>query len=190
METMTMKPAVRGADSDPHRLIEVEYLYLDLDSCSRCSGTDHNLHAAIQALEPVFTATGTTVRLRSTLVNSEEQARELRFISSPTIRIDGLDIAAELIETECADCGELCGCGERVDCRVWRYRGDDYNQAPTGLIIEALVAAIASPRAPSVATPSLEIPENLRRVFAARAINDATAAQGLCCSAETAAGCC
>ena len=42
METMTNQPAVHGAEAAPHRLIEVEYLYLDLDSCSRCRATDHN----------------------------------------------------------------------------------------------------------------------------------------------------
>jgi hypothetical protein len=190
METMTNQPAVHGAEAAPHRLIEVEYLYLDLDTCSRCRATDHNLRAAIEVLEPVFAAARTAVRLRSMLVNSEEQARELGFASSPTIRIDGADIAGELVESECADCGELCGCGAGVDCRVWRYRGADYEQAPTGLIVEALAAAVGGFRPPPAAALSFEVPENLKRVFAARAAgSDGDVPESACCSAGEAASC-
>lgn len=149
------------------------------------------MRAAIEALEPVFAATGTAVRLRSMLVNSQKQARELRFASSPTIRIDGVDIAGELVEFECADCGELCGCGAGVDCRVWRYRGQDYEQAPAGLIVEALAAAVGGFRPPPAAALSFEVPGNLKRVFAARAAGSAgDAPESACCPAEAAASCC
>jgi hypothetical protein len=42
--------------------------------------------------------TNTTRRIH---VRSVEQARELRFVSSPTIRVNGRDIASEPLESEC-----------------------------------------------------------------------------------------
>ena len=39
---------------------------------------------------------------------SLEQARELRFAISPTIRVDGRDISPEPLESECGPNG--CGC--------------------------------------------------------------------------------
>ena len=61
---------------------------------------------------------GASIEVRKTLVETEEQARVLGFVSSPTIYVNGHDIAGELIESSCAECGELCGCGGEVDCRV------------------------------------------------------------------------
>jgi hypothetical protein len=42
---------------------------------------------------------------RKTLVETAEQARELLFVSSPTLRINGRDIALELKESPCGSGG-------------------------------------------------------------------------------------
>jgi hypothetical protein len=44
------------------------------------------------------------VSVTKTLVGGEAQARALGFVSSPTIRIDGVDIAGELVESACDSC--------------------------------------------------------------------------------------
>ncbi len=117
----------------PARTVEIDFLYLDLTACSRCVGSDESLRAALDLVRPALAATGVDVALRKTLVASEEQARALRFVSSPTIRVNGRDIAGALQESACADCGDLCGCGEETDCRVWTYEGRAYTEAPVGL---------------------------------------------------------
>jgi hypothetical protein len=66
----------------------------------------------------VLDATGAAVEVRKTLVETAAQARELRFVSSPIIRINGRDLAFELKESSCGS--EACtdGCGDQIACRV------------------------------------------------------------------------
>ncbi|MDP9439371.1 MAG: DUF2703 domain-containing protein [Actinomycetota bacterium] len=123
------------------RTVEVDYLYLDLTTCSRCRASDAGLDAAVEIVRPALDAVRATIEVRKTLVETEEQARALGFVSSPTIRVNGRDIAGEEpIESSCQECGELCGCDGGVDCRVWDYRGELHTEAPIGLIVEALLA--------------------------------------------------
>src|SRR5688500_18602925 len=80
-------------------------------------------------------------------VQSVEQARELRFVSSPTVRVNGRDIASEPLESECG--ADACGCGPGVSCRVWRYRGREYKEAPVGLIIDAALSELYAEATPA-----------------------------------------
>ena len=88
-------------------------------------------------------------------------------MSSPTIRVNGRDIAPEPRESECGADG--CGCGPGASCRVWRYRGRDYAAAPVGLIVDAVLAELygGSDATDPPAAP-YELPDNLERVFAAK----------------------
>ena len=154
--------------------VEVDFLYLDLTTCYRCLGSDAALDAAVEIVRPVLDMMGASIEVRKTLVETEEQARALGFVSSPTIKVNGRDIAGELIESSCSECGELCGCAGGVDCRVWDYRGERHTEAPTGLIVEAILAEVGpsgtarSERTPE-ATPFVDVPENLERFFAGKA---------------------
>ncbi len=76
----------------------MDFLYLDLTTCSRCVGSDEALEAAVATVWPALDAMGAGVEVRKTLVETEEQALALGFVSSPTIRVNGRDIAGELIE--------------------------------------------------------------------------------------------
>lgn len=80
--------------------------------------------------------------LRKVLIENEEQARRDRFVASPTIRIDGHDIAFEILESRYDSCSELCGCPEGMTCRVWRYGGRECTKAPVELIAEAILREI------------------------------------------------
>src|SRR5262249_43848967 len=51
-----------------------------------------NYEAAVQRVRKVLAAQGIQADLCEIAVNSEEQARQLEFPGSPTIRIDGEDI--------------------------------------------------------------------------------------------------
>ena len=174
--------------SATRRTIEVDFLYLDLTTCSRCRGSDASLRAAVETVRPALDSVGASIEVRKTLVESEEQARALRFVSSPTIRVNGHDIAGELIESSCSECGELCGCDGEVDCRVWDYRGVQHTEAPTGLIVEAILAELGpTGAARSGKTTFVDVPENLKHFFAGTGAIQNTSS---CCSVEEQATCC
>ncbi len=171
----TPPPAPAGAP----RTARVDLLALDLTICGRCIGTSDNLDRALGVARDRLRAEGIDVEVRKTVVTTEEQAERLRFLSSPTIRVDGRDIAFELRENECRDCGDLCGSDGSVDCRVWVWRGREYLDAPVEMIVDAVVrAAREPPRAAAATPPPFVLPDNLRRFFRARASAGGTGAAG------------
>lgn len=56
--------------------------------------------AALRLLRDALAAGGITARIEELLVADERTAHELRFCGSPTIRVDGRDIAADSLGTE------------------------------------------------------------------------------------------
>jgi hypothetical protein len=186
--------APTAAPPAPQGTLDVEFLYLDLTTCTRCQGTRASLTAALAIVQPLLDALGLTTALRSTQVTSAEQAQQLGMVTSPTIRLNGRDIAPELKESTCGPCSDLCG--EATACRVWSYQEEEFADAPVGLILAAIVRELASgvaeaalPGAPAA------VPENLRRFFAGTAESVANACcsdaeQATCCAAEEKAACC
>jgi hypothetical protein len=150
------------------RRLYIEFLYLDLSVCVPCRGTQSSLEEAVSEVSRVLEATGIKVDVRKFHVQTEEQALELGFVSSPTIRINGRDIHLEVKESLCESCGDLCG--DDVECRVWVYRGKEYSVPPKGLIIEAILREVY--REPDEGSVTLtrpeELPENLKRFFSAK----------------------
>src|SRR3954467_12913196 len=102
--------------------LRLEFLFLDLTTCSRCLGADRSLESALDVVREVLQATGVELEVDKILVESAEQARALRFVSSPTIRVDGHDVALELRESSCGS--EACsdGCGGPNTRRAGRGR--------------------------------------------------------------------
>jgi hypothetical protein len=173
MSTMDAAPP----SSEVRRTVAIDFLFLDLSTCGRCSGTGANIETALTAVEGVLRATGARVELRRIHVRSIEQARELEFVSSPTIRVNGRDVAPEMLESECG--ADSCSCAPGASCRLWSYGGREYTEAPVGLIVDAVLSELygGERRADSPAA-AYELPDNLVRVFAA---NDAGAPGGGCC---------
>lgn len=191
MSTCTIQPPAERANVV--RRVAVEFLYIDLTTCSRCLGTDARLEEALALVKPALEVTGVTLELRKVLVESEEQARALRFASSPTIRVDGRDIALEQAESSCGSCGEIAG--RETACRDWVYRGERHTEAPVGMIVEALLGALyGRDVAPEV--PYTDVPDNLTRFFAAKHASVAglpcctPAEQDSCCAPSEKAACC
>ena len=172
-----------STDSPPlARRLTIELLALDLTTCSRCVGTDANIRSALAAVAGVLREAGVEVEVRKIVVKTAEQAEWLRFESSPTLRVNGRDIALELRESPCGECGELCACDD-VNCRVWVWQGKEYFEAPRAMIIDAILHAYAGSDRP-VAAPSrpFRVPENLRQFFAASAVQpQARTATVECC---------
>lgn len=152
------------------RVLQIELLALDLDSCGRCTATGRNLHAAIDDVASQLRESGTDVRVFRRVIDTARAAREHRLSSSPTIRIDGRDIALESRESSCGDCSALCGCDGGIDCRVWIWQGEEYLEAPKAMIVDALLKAHDTPPAASGREEQVPfaLPANLERYFAAR----------------------
>lgn len=181
-----MSSSAREA-ADP---ITIDFLFLDLTTCTRCVGTDQNLVSALGIVCDVLAATGATVEVRKTLVETAEHARELRFMSSPTLRINGRDIALELKESPCGAEACSCGDGEQIACRVWTYRGGEYLQAPVGLIVDALLGELyGGVTRPGAGAPErYELPDNLESFFAG--MRQPSIEQSACCSPAQQVSCC
>jgi hypothetical protein len=168
-------------------MLRIDFLFLDLTTCTRCRGTDRSLESAREAARGVLTAAGTDLEVNKIHVESAAQARRLGFVSSPTIRVNGRDIALELRESSCGS--EACtdGCGESIACRVWVHRGREHTEPPVEMILDAILRAVYS--GPAVerepAGAPYELPENLERFFARKAVPVASG----CCSPAERCGC-
>jgi hypothetical protein len=186
-DTLTLPEAIQ----EEVREITIDFLFIDLTTCTRCIGTDQSLEAALEIVRDVLSATGAAVKVRKTLVETAVQARELRLVSSPTIRINGRDLAFELKESacECEACSDACG--DHIACRVWTYRGQEYIEAPVGLIVDAVLGELYGAAAPHAApTPgaAYELPENLEAFFADK--GERSVEESACCSPAVQESCC
>lgn len=147
------------------RSVEVEYLYLDLDVCERCKGTDQALREAVAEAARILGPTGVDVVLKLSHVETEEQARRLAFVSSPTIRIMGRDAAHGVKESVCEGCSTLGGCD--INCRVWTWQGQEYAIPPRAMVLDAILREtyLHPEGVMAPVEPIHELPENLTRFF-------------------------
>lgn len=147
--------------------IIIDFLYLDLNICNRCQGTDQGLEEAIADVTKVLESAGIEIIVNKIHINSKERAIQYGFITSPTIRVNGRDIQMEFKESLCESCGDLCG--DEVDCRVWVYKGKEYNVPPKAMIIDAILREVYGNTKKisdnEVNKKSYQLPENLRRFF-------------------------
>lgn len=145
------------------RKVQIDFLYLDLDMCTRCVGTDAVLEQALDDVKELLNAAGMEVLVNKYHIKTEQDAVLHRFISSPTIRVNGMDIIDDIKENNCESCGDLC-C-DTVDCRVWTYEGLEYTVPPKELIVDSILKTVYSrKKAANKETPFI-LPDNLKRFF-------------------------
>jgi len=144
--------------------IKLDFLYLDLNICKRCVSTDGALNEALNTLSGVFQILDYSVKVNRVNITSKELAEQYRFMSSPTIRVNGADICSEVKESDCGDCGDLCG--DSVDCRVFTYKGKDYEQPPAAMIIDGILRVLYGN--PVSVETSYALPNNLKNYFLRR----------------------
>ncbi|MCA9670711.1 MAG: DUF2703 domain-containing protein [Myxococcales bacterium] len=154
--------------------LHIELLYLDGSTCRRCASVRDVLGAALEALGPTFDALGLEPQLRETHITSAAQARAAGFELSPTIRLDGHDIAPARHSSSCSDCDALCGCsaveGEPFACRSWHdAQGRPLDVPTTAVVVDALLRALYADRdASAAATQPVAEAARVARFFAAR----------------------
>jgi hypothetical protein len=174
------------------KTLNIELLALDFAVCDRCGGTLVNLREALQATRPALAALGIEAVLTETLVTSEAHAEELHFASSPTIRIDGQDLTGTIRETACSECTELSGSEEDIECRVWPWRGQTFDAAPRGQIVEAILSvALATEGRPKLRGWK-GVPANITAYLRAKARKAACCDRqsAICCAPSTSEPCC
>lgn len=170
-----------GCCCTPIKTVKVEYLYLDLQTCDRCIGTDKVLEEVIKELVPALALAGYQIRYKKIKIATEELAKKYQFVSSPTIRVKGRDICDKVQENDCACCGEISG--TCVDCRVFEYYGKLYEVPPKAMLAEAILKGIFGQGQESE-DDSYETPENLKNFFEGKIKKEEMG----CCGGDS--GCC
>ncbi|MGD9563107.1 MAG: DUF2703 domain-containing protein [Pyrinomonadaceae bacterium] len=158
--------------------VEIEFLYLDLESCDPCRGTDDSLEEALSEVSGVIGATGAVVDLKKIHVTSYEQALDLGLVRSPTIRVNGRDLALEVRENHCSSCSEISG--TETFCRVWDYEGREYQVPPKELIVESILREVyGSPKRDKFVANEKSL-ANLKAFFNGTRTSAASCGSGVC----------
>lgn len=168
-----------GCDESSGKKVLVEYLYLDLQTCDRCIGTDNVLDEVVMTLTPALKLAGYVVDYKKVEMSTAELAEQYRFLSSPTIRVNGQDICQSVAENSCGCCGEISG--TYVDCRVFEYNGETYEVAPKEMVAEAILGAVFSKTESGCSCDGYELPENLKTFFEGKANKSGCSCGGSCC---------
>lgn len=152
------------------RRVDVEFLFLDRETCTRCAGTESALETALDRIAPLLDDLGVDVVVRPIHVDTADVARRTALEVSPTVRIDRRDVQPNPVTSACSDCGE-----PGVDCRLWTYRGETHATPPVELLVEALLRAAVA-RTESADTyrskEPFRLPEDLETAFAPESIDD------------------
>lgn len=147
------------------RPLEIELLYLDLETCDRCRSTGDTLREAVEEARKILAPSGVEVTLREILVTSGAQARRLAFRNSPTIRSMGRDLSFEVKENACGSCSEIAG--RDITCRAWTWQGKEYAFPPKAMLVDAILrdAYVHPGGQREDPLPLATLPENLEDFF-------------------------
>lgn len=153
--------------------VVVELLYLDMERCEPCRDAGDNLDDAIESIAEALAEGGRTLEVRRIHVTDPEQAETLGLTSSPTIRVNGVDIAPEVREAACPTCSAIAK--EPVACRTFLHEGREHPAPPSKMIVEAALRAIAGAPEAAPPHPPSSWPSGVAGFLEARARQDAVA---------------
>lgn len=156
--------------------VVVEYLYLDLSTCERCVGTDNELDEVMKVLSPALELAGYAVEYKKIKMATAAIAKQYRFLSSPTIRVNGRDICDNVAENDCGCCSEISGTD--VDCRVFEYAGQTYEVPPKEMLASAILDTVFSKV--DGGCGRYELPDNLAAFFQGKN-RKSCSCEGGCC---------
>ncbi len=101
--------------------MEIEVLYFD--GCA-------TWHAAVSDLQQVLSELGLEEEVRLVRVDSREEAERLRFLGSPTVRVNGKDVESSIASE-----------GFGMECRLYWVDGKPTGSPPRLWIKDAINAA-------------------------------------------------
>lgn len=158
--------------------VRIEYLYLDLKTCDRCVGTDAVLDEVVGLIKPTLELAGYHVQYEKREITTAQLAQKYRFVSSPTVHVNGQDIFDTVTESDCGCCGEIAGV--QVDCRTYEYDGKTYEVPTKEMLADAILKRVFRPTGlTNVKLLKYELPDNLKRFFDGK---ERKAAASCCCS--------
>ncbi|WP_330686115.1 DUF2703 domain-containing protein [Caproiciproducens galactitolivorans] len=105
-------------------------------------------------------------------------AERFRFLSSPTIRVNGQDICGFVKENRCGCCSEINGAD--VDCRVFEYNGESYEVPPNEMLAEAILKTIFGTTSDCYCG-DYKLPDNLKTFYEGKASKSAYSCGSNCC---------
>ena len=164
-----------GTAADQKKL-RIEYLYLDLDTCDRCIGTDAVLDGVVNKLRPALSLAGYDVEYEKIEIETPELAAQYHFLSSPTILVNGTDLFGQVKESECVCCGQIAGTD--IDCRVFSANGETYEIPTEEILADAILKSLSAAHAHKA--ESYVLPENLRKFFEGKKEKE----RDCCCSCD------
>ena len=144
------------------KILNVDYLYLDLQRCDRCQSTDQRLEEALELLRPVLHELGYSFNLNKIHLSTKDLALKYRFLSSPTIRINNIDLFETVTENECGCCSEISG--HVTDCRTFEEDDQTVNAPSVKLLIEKILLHILNKPKEKDIEPYV-LPENLEQFY-------------------------
>ncbi len=144
------------------KILNVDYLYLDLQRCDRCQSTDQRLEEALELLRPVLHELGYSFNLNKIHMSTKDLALKYRFQSSPTIRINNIDLFETITENECACCSEISG--HATDCRTFEEDGQTVNAPSVKLLTEKILLYILNKPKQKDIKPYV-LPKNLESFY-------------------------
>lgn len=180
-----------SSEDDPYqgckKNIIVDFLFLDLSCCDRCQGADERVALAVERCRPVLAACGYNLVLNQIYVDTPQLAERYRFESSPTVRVNGVDICPSIEENDCACCSDISGTD--VKCRVFPFNGTYYEVPPTDMLVRGIMEVTMGGKLPPAEQEPYVMPENLREFYAgvkrkakaAGKSSGASASKGSCC---------
>lgn len=152
-----------GRNQCSEKVVLVEYLYLDLHTCNRCIGTDNVLDEVMLILTPTLKLAGFAVEYKKIEMETAAIAEQYKFLSSPTIRVNGQDICQSVAENSCGCCSDISGTD--VDCRVFEYNGKNYEVPPKEMLAEVILQTVFVQAKVGCSCGEYELPDNLRDFF-------------------------
>jgi len=168
-----------GCEAASEKKLVVEYLYLDLQTCDRCIGTDNVLDEVMLTLTPALKLAGFEVEYHKVEMGTAELATQYQFLSSPTIRVNGQDICQSVAENSCGCCSDISGTD--VDCRVFEYNGESYEVPPKEMLAEAILQAVFGQAKAGCSCGGYELPKNLKTFFEGKTKKSGCSCGGDCC---------
>lgn len=157
----------------------IEYLYLDLNTCDRCIGTDKVLDEVMLILTPTLELAGYKVEYNKVEMETAEMAIQYKFLSSPTIRVNRKDICTSVEENSCGCCSDISGTD--VDCRVFEYNGETYEVPPKDMLANDILCSVFGADSDGCAYETeYKLPENLRSFYEGKKTTGCSC-EGKCC---------
>jgi hypothetical protein len=132
----------------------IDLLFLEVDmsdsgtsSCGACDVAKSRLNAALELARPILGDAGYEVRVNHITVTSEEQARKLNFLGSPTLRVAGSEVVPHHVPDS--------------EKRLWSWGGKEFSEPPVGLFLDLILEGVRSVNSPQENQPR-EIPAYVR----------------------------